>query len=72
MLQTLLVSIISKVTIAHQFLVLSKLRGKLISDACALILPSNDILDNIGDQSLPEIVMEHEELSDSKFTRTTN
>ncbi|CBI23241.3 unnamed protein product, partial [Vitis vinifera] len=37
----------------------------LISGACALVLPSNDILDNIGDQSLPEIVMEQEELSDS-------
>lgn len=42
-----------------------EVRGKLISGACALVLPSNDILDNIGDQSLPEIVMEQEELSDS-------
>ena len=51
---------------------LPEVRGKLISDACALILLSNDILDNIGDRSLPEIVMEQEELSDSKFTGTTN
>ena len=38
--------------------------GKLVSGACPLMVPRNDILDSIG-ESLPEIVMEQEELSDS-------
>lgn len=42
-----------------------EVRGKLVSGACTLVVPSSEILDAIGDQSLPEIVMEQEELSDS-------
>ncbi|KAK9267829.1 hypothetical protein L1049_010265 [Liquidambar formosana] len=43
--------------------------SKLVSDAPASAIPSNNInrysMDSVGDQSLPEIVMEQEELSDS-------
>lgn len=41
-----------------------EVRGKLVSGACELGFPSNDTLGNVG-ESLPEIVMEQEELSDS-------